>query len=163
MPWTIPATFSPGQVVAASDLNSQLRDNELYLLAGRPMGYVMRQGVADYTTTSTTFVDVDATNLILTLALNGSRVLVVATGTMEAAVAQDMYFDWIVDSTTRAGGSNGVSQSNNNNQRQTFTALGFFSGLSAGVHTFKLQYRTVGGTATLHNNGQPLTLFGVEI
>ena len=163
MPWTSPATFIPGQIIAAADLNSQLRDNELYLLAGRPVGYVVRQGSADYVTSSTSFVDVDAANAILTLTLNGSRALVIATGTMEAPVGQDMYFDWIVDSTTRAGGSSGVSQSNNNNQRQQFTAIGFFNGLSAGVHTFKLQYRSASGAATLHNNGQPLTLFGVEI
>lgn len=53
MPWNTPITWSPGQVVAASDLNGQIRDDLNYLLAARPNAYVVRSGTSDYTTTGT--------------------------------------------------------------------------------------------------------------
>jgi hypothetical protein len=163
MPWTTPQTWTPGQVVAASDLNSNIRDNALYLFAGRPLGYIQRTGSADYSTSSTSFVDVDAANLILNLTVSSGRVLLLATGTLVNPVNSGIAFDFILDSTTRAGGANGVLLSESNNNAQIFTALGLFTGLAAGAHTFKLQYRALSGTGTIYNNGVPLTLLGLEI
>ncbi len=168
MPWNIPVTWTPGQIVAASDLNSQLRDDLNYLLAGRPTGFVVRSGTSDYTTSSTTFVDVDATNLILTLTLNSSRVLLVASALINASASGGAcYLDWIVDSTTRAGGTSGLvnnAVAGGGTQVHAVTAIGLFTGLSAGAHTFKLQARGNGtGSANILNNGPVITLFGLEI
>ncbi len=168
MPWTQPITWTPAQVVAASDLNAQMRDNLLYLLASRPIAAVNRVGAADYTTASGSFVDVDASNLILTLTLNGSRALVVATALIVGTVAGGgCFLDWIVDGTTRAGGSAGLvgtAVPTSGLSIHAATAIGLFTGLAAGAHSFKLQYRGNGtGGATVYNNGLPITLFGLEI
>lgn len=168
MPWNTPITWSPGQVVAASDLNGQIRDDLNYLLAARPNAYVVRSGTSDYTTTGTSFADVDAANLLLTLTLNGSRSLVIASALINASLSGGAcYLDWIVDSTTRAGGTNGVANNavaGGGTQIHAVTAIGLFTGLSAGAHTFKLQYRGNGtGSANVLNNGPVITLFGLEI
>ncbi len=168
MAWTNPITFTPGQVVTATDLNLNIRDNELYLLAGRPAGFVVRQGTADYSTTSASFVDVDAANLILTLTLSGSRVLVIAHALINASLsAGACYLDWIVDSSARAGGTGGVANnaiSGGGTQIHGVTAIGLFSGLAPGAHTFKLQFRGNGtGTAFILNNGPIITLLGLEV
>jgi len=163
MPWTTPQTWTPGQVVAASDLNSNIRDNGLYLFAGRPLGYIQRTGSADYSTISTSFVDVDAANLILNLSVSSGRVIVTASGTFAPPAGSSIALDWIVDSTTRAGGANGVLMTQLSNTPQVFTAMALFTGLSVGAHTFKLQYRVLSGTGSVYNNGVPLTLLALEV
>lgn len=163
MPWTTPQTWTPGQVVAASDLNSNIRDNSLYLFAGRPLGYVQRTGSADYAISSTTFADVDAANLILTLTISSGRVLCIASGGLLNPVSSALALDFIADSTTRAGGVSGVLLSQFSNTGQVYTAVGVFSGLSAGSHTFKLQSRVLSGTGYLYNNASPITLLALEI
>jgi hypothetical protein len=168
MPWNTPRTWLPGEVVTASLLNAQLRDNLNQLLAGRPLAYVCRTGSADYSTSSSSFVNVDATNLALTLTLNGSRALVVATALIAGSLNNSIcYLDWIVDGSARAGGTNGLVQSalgTTGTVFQTATALAVFSGLAPGAHTFTLQYRGNGnGDASVLNNGQAVVLFGLEI
>jgi hypothetical protein len=168
MSWNTPRTWTPGEVVTASLLNAHLRDNLNALLAGRPLAFVCRTGSADYSTSSTSFVDVDGTNLALTLNLNGSRVLLVATALIAGSLSNSIcYLDWAADGSARAGGTNGLIQSaigTTGANFQAVTALAAFSGLSPGSHTFTLQYRGNGnGTASVLNNGQAVVLFGLEV
>ncbi|MHB8625618.1 MAG: hypothetical protein ACYDBJ_04510 [Aggregatilineales bacterium] len=168
MPFSPPITWLPGQVVAASDLNSNIRDNSLYLLAGRPTGFTQHVGSSDYSTASTTFVDVDATNLILSLTTNGSRVMVAALCMVSGTLAAGgCFLDFIVDSTTRVGGTNGLISTaiaGGGTQLHAVTAIGLFTGLAAGAHTFKLQYRGNGsGSATIYNTNIPVTLLAWEM
>lgn len=168
MAWTTPETWVPGQVVAASDLNSNIRDNTLYLFSGRPVGFTQHVGAADYSTASSTFVDVDATNLILTLTTTGSRVLVAAMALIGGSLAAGgCFLDFILDSTTRAGGTSGLIStaiSGGGTQVHAVTAIGLFTGLSAAAHTFKLQYRGNGtGNAIVYNTGIPVTLLAWEL
>jgi hypothetical protein len=50
MAWTTPVTWATNQLVAAGDLNAQIRDNENYLLTPG-YGAVNRQGASDYSLT----------------------------------------------------------------------------------------------------------------
>lgn len=168
MSWNTPRTWLPGEVVTASLLNAHLRDNLNALLAGRPLAFTCRAGSADYSTSSTSFVDVDGTNLALTMNLNGSRALLVATALIAGSQSDNIcYLDWSADGAARAGGSNGLIQSalgTTGLNFQAVTALAAFSGLSPGSHTFALQYRSNGnGNASVLNNGQAVVLFGLEI
>ncbi len=147
MAWTSPPTFSSGQVVTAADLNSYLRDNTNYLLA-RNYGFLRYLG--SYSSTSTSFVDVDATNLSLTVTINSGRALVLIGLHLSNASGGGPHssIDCIVDSTTRIGDATEglVFQYGD----ATITgAMGFFmgvaTGLSVGSHTFKIQYKTDSG------------------
>lgn len=163
MSWTTPATFTTGQLIGASDLNTQLRDNMNYLLGGWPLGYVNRDGVSDYSLTNTSFADTDAANLILSMVLAGTRALVWVALTAANVVNSTLEFDVIANSTTRAGGTDGVISGGRSGVSGLFSysVLARFTGLTPGTNTFKLQSRTVGaGTYTIYNNAQPITMLG---
>src|SRR5260370_40838420 len=107
MGWSSPATFSTGQLIGATDLNTYVRDNTNYLLT-RPKTVIKRDNNADYTTTSTTFVDIDSTNLAITMTISGSAVLLnLQAGAGYTGALQVAAFDFQIDGTPYA--SRGVS------------------------------------------------------
>src|SRR5260221_5905875 len=151
MPWTTPPTFTPGQVVTATDLNSYLRDNPSYLL-GRPNSAIRRNNGSDYTTSPSSFVDIDGTNLAITFVLSGTAVLITFAGALRTAAArQQADFDVTVDGVRYGLGNNGLISINIPNASVdnlvSFAVL--VSGLAAGTHTFKLQWKVSGSTLTL--------------
>ena len=172
--WTTPATFSTGQLVAASDLNTYVRDNTSYLL-NRPLGAIKRDNNADYTTTSTTFVDIDGTNLAITLTPSGSAILMGFTGMSYWVTAFGPMFDFTIDGVRYASaGQDGLGQGVLASGTQyacpiTLTALA--TGLTPGVaHTVKIQWKTrSGGTGEVFSGdntaGQDWipTLWAVEV
>lgn len=105
---------------------------------------------SDYTETSTTFVDVDATNLALTITTNGGDVLVGFHGSFNNG-SGDVFLDVAVDG-TRDGGDDGYirvrTASGVTQNAASFTRT--ITGLSAASHTFKLQWKVTGGTETLY-------------
>ncbi len=152
MGWTTPTTRSANELVTADIWNTDLVDNLDYL-NNRPSDEYTADEVSDYTTTSTTFVDVDATNFSLTIETNGGDVRVGFRGNVAYASQNlEVYFDVVVDGTP-VGGDDGL-----NGQRVTLgLAPGFnvsfdayITGLSAGSHTFKLQWKVSRDTAILY-------------
>jgi hypothetical protein len=152
--WTSPVTWNPGQVVAASDLNAQLRDNLIYLFA-RPQNVVKRDNGANYTTTSTSFVDIDGTNLKITLNISGGAVLLgftgVAVGGSIVTNAGPAAFDFLIDSTRYASaGTDGLVANANTAYWNGVSMAALVTGLSAGSHTFKVQWKFLGvGTSSV--------------
>lgn len=139
MAWTTPKTdWTTGELVSASDMNAIGED----LAALRSLSAT----VAVYTTTqnvpidSNTFVDVDSDNLNLTITTEGGDVLVHFHGsTRHDESSATVYFDLDVDG-NRQGGNGGIMESRGNNYHGvSFTRL--IQNLSAGSHTFKLQWR----------------------
>src|SRR5258705_10834049 len=123
MPWSTPPTFTSGQVITATDLNTYVRDNTNYLLS-RPKNAVKRDNNANYNTTSATFVDIDGTNLSITLSINGSAVLLAFSGTVNSSSNQPS-FDFTVDGTRvgSAGGDGLMSITGNLELNATIIAL----------------------------------------
>ena len=167
MPWTTPPTFTPGQVVTATDLNSYLRDNPSYLL-GRPSSVIRRNNGSDYTTTSTSFVDIDATNLAITFAVSGTAVLITFAGALRIAAATNQAdFDVTVDGVRYGLGANGLISMNLPNASVdnlvSFSVL--VTGLAAGSHTFKVQWKVSGSTLTLRatSSQNEATFCAVEV
>jgi hypothetical protein len=148
MAWSTPPTFTSGQVITATDLNTYLRDNENYLLS-RPKNFVKHDNNADYTTTSSSFVDIDGTNLTITLTLSGSAVLLSFTAVINDSSNQPA-FDFTVDGTRVGGSTDGLMTISGGNGRYCATMVALVTGLSAAAHTFKVQWRAVSGTATLY-------------
>lgn len=126
--------------------------------------------VGDYSTTSASFVDVDATNLALTITTAGGDVDIWFTGTFKSTSALPFFLDVDVDGSPAAGDDGIIGcrmGSLNTNGSQPLSFIFRVAGLSAGSHTFKLQWRTTGGTLTLHagagsTNGDVHTQFGVK-
>jgi len=113
--------------------------------------YVANEG-SDYTTTSASFVDIDATNLSLTIITTGGDVKVHFHGVLDHTATQGFInFDVDVDA-TRDGGDDGyiASSATSGNDKTPITFTRLITGLSAGSHTFKLQWKTSASTATLY-------------
>ena len=144
--WTTPKTWSTGEALTASDMNTHIRDN-LDALKEPPTASYACDEASDYTTTSTTFVDVDSTNLSLQITTTGGDVLIGFVGTVQLTTAASILFDVDVDG-TRDGGDDGICRgySSTNTLIQTIGFVRLITGLSAGSHTFKLQWKTTSGT-----------------
>lgn len=148
--WTTPVTWGVDQLVTASDLNTQLRDNLNALKTPPSAHYEGNQG-SDYTTASASFADVDGTNLALTITTKGGDVFVGFQGSVEHSTSGAVFFDVLIDGTTYVGGDDGIVRVRGVDAADTLPVnfVRLVPGLSAGSHSFKLRWKTSAATATL--------------
>ena len=144
MAWTTPKTWADDELVTANVMNTHIRDN-LNVLYERPLDWLNYLPGSDYTTTSTSWVDVDGTNLKLTVTPATSRVFVLATfeGYSEQNVspANNSAFSFY-DGTTRLGDSTYGLTAMLDNSSRLITVCGVFEGLTPDVEIdITLQYR----------------------
>ena len=151
--WTTPKTWQTGEAVTASDMNAQVRDNvdHLHTRMENYDEYTLDEA-SNYTTSSTSFVDVDGTKLALTITTtkDNAVVLVQFYGTVINPSYLYTYFDITVDG-VRDPGDDGLTfgQSISGGYAQvSFTRLIVIP--TAGEHTFKLQWKVSSNTTTLH-------------
>lgn len=98
---------------------------------------IIRDNGGDYSTASATYVDIDGTNLVITLITLGGNVLVTFTGMMNDASRQGA-IDLSVDGTRYANaGADGLvgAFAGNGDYNVSFSVL--VTGLAPGSHTFK--------------------------
>lgn len=155
MAWTQPRTWA-NEIVNASDLATELRSNQVALKAPPFQTYEANE-VSNYGTISSTYADVDSTNYSFTITTTGGDVLIGFNGG-----AKDVYLDVSVDGTLVINNTDGGLVD--------ATAYGsgccfmhIITGLSAGSHTFVLQFKTAvfsglvlagAGTASLDIHSQ---------
>jgi hypothetical protein len=153
--WTTPATWAVDQLVTAGDLNTELRDN-LNALKTPPSAHYECDESSDITTNSTSWVDVDST-LELTITTSGGDVMIGFTGTVDVGNSQTrVYFDvYESEADARLGGDDGICML----KHASVSAIVYFypvsfvylaTGLSAGEHTFTLQWKVNANSATLY-------------
>lgn len=121
----------------------------------------------DYTTTSTSFVAVDATNLTLTLLTHDPhRVQITLVGTaFNTTIADTVRLDVLVDG-TRLGGTNGITGLKQAvaSDEYPLSITYVTDPLPAGIHTFQLQWLVNAGTGTLSaGSATPLRFAVVEL
>jgi hypothetical protein len=153
MAWTTPKTFSVGAGLTASELNTHVRDN-LNALKAPPTALINVNEAADYTTTSASFVDVDAVDLALSITTTGGDVLIGFTGVItHSAAAKLVYLD-VHESVgnARLGGDDGIVFVRSTAINDAFNASFLFlaRNLAAGAHVFKLQWKTTSATALMY-------------
>lgn len=148
MAWTTPKTWA-SEPLTSIDLNTYIRDNQNYLksrIDSTAQQYIRTSG--NYTTTSSSLVDVDATNMALTITTSGKDVLVTLVGYISESNGNQVDIAVDVDGGTDVKTLVSVEGNAGENQNVSFGLI--WSGLSAGSHTFKLQWaRDGGGTATM--------------
>jgi hypothetical protein len=152
MAWTSPRTWSTDNyIVTANDLDTEVRDNFNYLKAVHDNNdsYTADEG-SDYSTTSSSFADVDGTNLSLTITTNGQIVYVGFVGFASASGSgtATIYFNVNVDGSDYFS-DDGIAQVVPTAERGAVSFVVPITGLSAGSHTFKLRWKT-NQTATLY-------------
>lgn len=149
--WVDLVNFAPGQLLGSDDAN-QILENARFLRSPARHFYQRGFGDANYTTTSTTFVNIDGTNMDVELQTFGGPVRVELHCRIDHTTNAFAHFDIIVDGVSISNDTNGVYVAATN-----ATGLGIsFSRLiplAAGLHTFALQWRTSTGTLTMEVNG----------
>lgn len=149
--WVTPDTFVAGQLVTAQHMNT-MRDNFLALKTPANFKCYIDEA-ADYTTSSTSFVDVDTTNAELTATITtaGGAVMLSFSGMCSQSNANGrIYFDITVDGVALAGNDGifgAIPSGVNEAYTASFTVV--TDVLAAGSHTFVLQWKTSAATATL--------------
>jgi len=149
MAWTTPRTWTLGELITKTIMDTHVRDN-LLALKEPPSDQVIRNNLGVYTTTSTTLVAVDSANLKVTLTTYGGDVLVWFVGTFSATAGTVLLLDILIDGTTRVGaGFEGLLAQGLGTGKTVVTIPPIVvSGLAAGEHNFVLLWRGTGG-ATL--------------
>ncbi|MFQ3536758.1 MAG: hypothetical protein SNJ58_12870 [Aggregatilineales bacterium] len=164
MTWTTPTTWSAAQVVTATQLNEQLRDNLNYLIS-RPHGRVLHTAASNYTTSSPSFADIDPTNLSLSLTLSGSAVLVGFSGLVETGSGVMACFDLSVDGVRFTAAPHGLVApyilAGVPRWPVSYTVL--VVGLTVGSHVFGPMWCAVGGSITLFAVSNPVSFWALEV
>lgn len=146
MSWTTPKTWSVDELVTASMLNAELRDN-LNALKAPPTAQRVLDQAANYTTTSTSFVDVDSVVLSLTVTSRGGDLMVHYHGSVLNTSNLLTMLDITLDG-VRVGTEAGLIVVKGSHEAlASFTRL--LTGVAAGVHTIRLQWRVDVGTGVL--------------
>lgn len=159
------------ELVTASIMNAHVRDqlNALKTPAG---GYSVVNEASDYTTNSTSFGDIDSTDMACTFTTGGGDVLIFFTASIIATASLTVSFD-VHESVagTQFFGNDGLvgyaTTSTTISIPVAFMAR--ITGLTAASHTFKIQWKVSASTATLYagagtsNKDWHPNLFMVEI
>jgi len=165
--WTLMNDLTTGDLVTEADMDA-LRGNLEYLLD--PNHQRIRRDSGNYSTTSTTFVDVDSTNLSITLETHGGPVLVSLVGAASMSGASVVtYFDLTVDG-VRQGSASGTGDgllafgSPASSVRHNVSFGYLITGLPAGTYTFKLQWRVSSSTVYLFaGTDNPANFSAIEL
>lgn len=149
MTWENPKTWVTGELVTAAMLNTHVRDN-LNALKSPPSDDYVCDESSNYNTTSTSFVNVDATNLALTINTAGGDVMVgfhaVVHNSTSSAI---IFFDVEVDG-VREAGDDGLIEAQFDAGVLPVSFVRLITGLSEGSHTFKLQWKVSAGTGVMY-------------
>lgn len=161
MAWTDLTNVTTGQLIDATLFNNIL-DNQRYLLERAAASQIYVAG-SNYTTTSTSFVDVDATNLKLAITPASERLLVFASARLSVS-ANRAFLDLAANSVRAGDTSWGLGGTESAAITQMLTIVGYWSGLTPGNnYDVTLQWRVTSGTATIHNTIDTVAMWGIDI
>lgn len=167
MAWTTPRTWTTGELVTASIMNTHVRDNLLYLAGGNRVIVEPAVG-SNYTTTSTSFVDVDAAEWTADITLSNSATAVKVTAQFYGANNTNtnyQYFDIARDGTRIANSANGLigARTDSGILYHTWLVTCVDEGITPGnTHTYTLQWRVDGNTGQIVAGSGDNPLFIVE-
>ena len=149
--WATPVTWAVYDDLTASLMNAQLRDklNALHT----PAGAYSLIDEADYTTTSTSFVDIDSTDLAHTFTSGGGIIIASFTGSflqLSGLNTTKNYLNLMVDGADFFGGD-GIGFFITVNPVVAMVSFNVpIYGLAAGSHTIKMRWKVSTGTLTLY-------------
>jgi len=153
-------TWSPGDVVTASQMNTCIRDNPAFLLGGQQIVQKRWRNSGNYTTSATAWTKVDSVNLTLSVISTFASGRLFCTAQFWTSIIEldggvtapyFVFYDLLIDNTTYL--STGTSSSGfgcatlSRDAAYTPTATTFmnfsgcFTGLSADVHTVDLVWK----------------------
>lgn len=148
--WTTPRTYVTGELITKTIMDTHVRDN-LNALKTPTSSYSYIDEASNYTTTSSSYADVDSTDLSTgSRTWNGGLVLVGFCGAISHSTnGAQIYLDIAVDGVL-VGLNDGTividCPAATRTSNMSFSRL---IAVSAGAHTITLQWKTSAATATL--------------
>lgn len=140
MAYSAPGSKAYGDLVDSSDWN-ELVSNDLHF-AAPPLAETVYIPTADATTTSTTFVDVDAVNASIGFtSQRGGRVYGMASFSGRNTHPGQAIFTLALDAVIAGHGYWGLALAQANDFGTT-TIFGQWNSIGAGPHTLRLQFKT---------------------
>ena len=141
MTFNAPRTWTDGEFVTATLLNTHVRDNMNALKAPPSGDYVLNED-ADYAGDASGWKDVDSVNLSLTLVTTGGDVMVHFSGTFYTTVGTvRVYLDVEVDEEgARTAGNDGIIGCAVVTTGTPITFTRLITDLEPGLHEFDLQW-----------------------
>lgn len=164
MAWNGVKTVVAGDPILIEDHNTYINDNLLYLLAPNRV-YVKNTSATDFTTTSTSYVSVDAT-LSVSLTTYGGHVLIGTTFNCDLTAGTFPFFAFDVDGTQHLVWQPDVNPtpgSPDYRGRNMMVVLLPSSVIAAGAHTIALKWKVGSGTLTIYNDASNTFFWAVEI
>ena len=145
MAWTTPKTWT-SEVLTSNDMNTYLSDNTQYLydeITATLDKDIYRRLGGSYSTTSTSYVQIDAANLTSTITTTGGDVLISLTAAA-AAIGGTLLAQFEIDNsgTTRDVLRQTISTSETQNVSFTYTEFS----LAPGTYTFTIRWKTSANT-----------------
>ncbi len=168
MAWSAPRTWVTAEVVTASNMNTEVRDNFLETAPAKATSvdqfFVSTAAntierritgentvITQETTASTTYTDLTTTGPAVTVT-SGTRLLIILTSFMNVDSAGDQAFmSYAISGATSASASDNEAlnyESGAANDLMQASWARLRTGLTAGSNTVTAKYRTTGGTAT---------------
>jgi hypothetical protein len=155
MPFTTLPTFVAGRF-SVDDANTYIRENLEALKAPPTDSYITAGRSSDYSTTSSSFTDVDDTDMALTItttgdgAGNAADVMIGFCGTLYSSSSIRIYLRLVEDGVA-LNADDGLCVSEASGVRPV--AFMFLrANASIGEHTYKLQYKVSSGTGVILAN-----------
>lgn len=147
MGWTLPKTWVTGDLITANDMNTHVKEN---LIALKGPATLMYNSPLYLSTTSTSFVDIDATNLTFNATTSGGRFLIGMIGKTDmGSFNTTVYFDFRIG----LQGSSGVQVGNATNgiisalTSVSFDVLYLSNIFAAGTYTIKPMWKVANSSA----------------
>ena len=151
MAYTTPTTQTTGTLIDATTWNRDIVDNIIALKSPPSANYDVDEA-SNYTVSAGgAFVDVDGTNLSLTITTTGGDVMIHFHGTFRLNAAGSMMLNVTQDGSVIAADDGFIhftTFASTDRMPISFTRL--VTGVSAGSHTFNLRWKSVTATATLY-------------
>jgi hypothetical protein len=146
MAWTTPKTdWAESNLVTETHLND-IGSNLAELKAPPSANYELDE-TSDYTTTSSSFVDIDDEELSLTIDTTGGDIMVGFIGSFNSSGDNHNFLELDLDGSAVAG-DDGICKWRDRNEKTGFVYL--ITGVSATSHIIKLQWKRDAGTLTLY-------------
>lgn len=151
--WTTPKTWT-SEPLTSVDLNTYVRDNQNHLKDRiDSSASTVVDGITNYSTTATEWVDVDPQELSLTLQTHGGDVLLGFTGALYHRFDNKVTFFNIAVDERNYFSDDGVTQFNNGGRDdglrfKPLSVVVMIPNLPTGRHVFKLRWKTVSGNIT---------------
>lgn len=148
--YSSPRTWVTGETVTATLMNDEIRDN-VGALKSPAHGYCNLDEATDYTTTSTSFSDIDSTDLSMTLTTAGGKLICWFTGVV-TVTANRVALNVSIDGTNQFADDGLIDAGSQLSGGTPITFIAILENVSAASHVFRLRWKvTAAATATMYN------------